>query len=252
MKKNKIYGVLFLTFIVFSLFSSISFVSAESFWDRWKKGAMDNADAKILIFILVAVVLIVLLSAIGLNVGLSILASILVAFILTAFVTPESVLGIFKSYDAVPLTIATILPLLIFFGLTYISVDKSDRTLMTLQIVAWLVFFLYLVFKLALYLVFVWGFWKEVPIISALIGSAATGKAGFSFPVYGTAEASYFMWALGIQILIAGLMFFKNGFFMNWAIKMTAGVSKSKAEMTASDLDTAVKFLKKVKSTATE
>lgn len=252
MEKKKVYSLLFLTFVVFSfILINTCLVSAQGFWTRWKEGAVDNADAKILIFLLVAIVLIVLLSAIGLGTGLSILASIFLAFILTAFVTPESVLGIFKSYDAVPLTIATILPLLIFFGLTYISVAKTDRTLMTLQIVAWLVFFLYLIFKLVLYFVFVMGFWKDVPIISSLVWSTAAGETGFSFPEYGTAQGSYFLWALIIQAIIAGLMSFKNGFFMNWAIKMTAGVSKNKANMTAQDLDTAVDFLKKVKTTAT-
>jgi len=184
----------------------------------------------------------VLLSAMGLGTGKSLLISIPIAVILTAFVTPESVIGIFKSYDTTSLTIATILPLLIFFALTYVSVVKESRTLMTIQIISWGIFFFYNAVK------FVFGGGLQ------FLGIYSGGKWNMftDLPLWGTTEGDWFWGATFIQGIIAALMFFKNGLFMNWAIKMTAGIDKGKADLTARDVETAVNFLKNVEKTATK
>ena len=132
MKKESIYGLVFLSFIVLSIvIVNVGMVSAQDFWENWKEGALDRIDAKILLFIMTAIIILVILNTLGVRkIGISLLISLPLSFILTAFVTPDSILGIFRSYEAVPLVIATILPLLLFFALTYLSVVKASRALM--------------------------------------------------------------------------------------------------------------------------
>jgi hypothetical protein len=169
-------------FILAILAVNLVMVSAQStpsdIWENWKQGTLENFDAKILILILTAIILLVILISIGLKTGLSLLISIPLAFLLTAFVTPDSVLGIIRSYEAVPLVIVTIIPLLLFFALTYLSVSKGKRTLMTVQLIAWWIYFAYTIIKLGAF--FLTAF-EWVP----------PGWTFINVPVWGTEQASY-------------------------------------------------------------
>ena len=244
--KKKLVLSLFVFGLMLSTIVMVSALDPDDFFKRWMEGALENSDAKILIFLLTAVVILVILMTLGLSTNRSLLISIPLGFLLTAFVTPESIIGIFKSYDSVPLTIATLLPLLLFFGLTYLSVSRTSRTLMTLQFVAWLVLLGYIVVKLILYGIISYALFDNWRTFQNVVQ-----EMGYQFPTPGTAEASFFGIAMFFQLIIALLMTVKNGFFMNWALKMTAGIDETKAGKKANDIKTAVDFLENIKKTAT-
>jgi hypothetical protein len=233
-KKALILPIFILTILVINLVM----VSAApiDLWERWKQGTLENLDAKILVLVLVAIIILVLLVSIGLNAGLSLLISIPFSFLLTAFVTPASVLGIIRSYESLPLTIMTILPLLLFFALTYLSVAKGNRTLMTVQLLAWWIYFAYVVIKLAAFWFTVWGW---VP----------SGWTFVNVPVWGTEEASYYAIAMLITAILSGLMAILNGFFMNWALARTMGVDSIAAKKTIADIKTGAKSLQELGKT---
>ncbi len=210
MRKKKVYGLIFLSFVVFSvILMSVGLVSAQGILDRWKEGALENLDAKILILILVAAIILVILVVIGLNTGLSLLISIPLAFILTAFVTPDAIIGVFKTYEPLPLIIATFIPLLVFFGLTYVAVMKGSRTAMTLQVFAWWAFFFYIIMRILISFAIGWGWVTEWEAVNV--------------PKWGTEQATWFWGATFVQGVIAGIMSIWNGYFMNWAVTLTAG-----------------------------
>jgi len=246
MKKERNKKVLILSLVLLSLIMiNLVLVAAQttstepSLWERWKAGALKNTDAKILILLMTMVIIYALLTMMDIGGGVAILISAPFAFVLTAFVTPESVLGIIRSYNTLPLAIATILPLIVLFLVTYVSVMKGSRSLMTLQLLGWAVYFLFNAFIFLAY----WG-WLDWIADPAMIASMV------SLPVAGGAEEGYFWFALLIRTVIAGIMTFSNGFFMNSAMRWTLGIDKavwkSKMKELGSGMDTLLELGKKM------
>jgi hypothetical protein len=218
-KKNQLMLLSFA--FLFVVLVSVSLVSAQfEFFERWYQGSVGELDAKILLLILVAVIILSILISLKLNAALSAIISIVLAFVITAFVTPDAVIGIFKSYEPVSLTIATLIPLLIFFALTGLAAYKGSRTLITVQLITWGIFFLYIAGKSLIALIIALG-WIE-------------GWTAINVPDFGTAEASYYWISTIITLIVAGIMTFSNGWFMNFAVKHLMGV---KSTATQTDLD---------------
>ncbi len=232
-EKSKYNKKVFILSLVLLSLIAVNFVlvtaaenSDPTLWQRWKEGLLDKTDAKILILIMTIVIIYSLVVMMDVSGGMALFISVPAGFVLTAFVTPESVLGIIRSYNTLPLAIATILPLIVLFLVTYVSVVKGSRSLMTLQLLGWGTYFLYNAFILVVY----WG-WLDNLVDPILL------RQMVSMPTAGGAEEGYFWMALIIRTIIAGLMTFLNGTFMNFAMRWTLGIDKAVWKEKMSQLD---------------
>ncbi|MBR9704927.1 hypothetical protein GOV12_05935 [Candidatus Pacearchaeota archaeon] len=175
-----------------------------SFWGRWKAGLLDSVDAKIMLFIMLTIISMIILNTAGLGGGKSFFISLPLAFLLTAFVSPAAVLGIFKTYETLPLLVATALPMILLFAFTYLAIKKNNGTLAVAQYLAWFLYGIINVVKLAI----VWYFW---------VNNWNVGKNGWdkvltemvTVPAGGV-ELYWFNVAIIISTLIAALMIFGN------------------------------------------
>ena len=207
--------------------------SEPSFFQRWVTSSFKNMDAKLLLWLMMFIVLLVLLQALGLGMGSALLISIPFSFILTAYVTPESIIGIFRSYQTLPLAFATFLPLAILFGLTYLSVIKGSRTLMTTQWLLWLIYGLFNAIKLIL------AFWVyNEGVYSDYFRQVVNLPADFSAP-----ESFWFWMAVIVATGVAGIMVFMGGRFMNWAVLRTTGMEDAAARKRFKEASNALKNL---------
>lgn len=216
-----------------STYSSASM--SDSFFTRWVAGLFTDRDAKILIWFLTAIVLFLIFYMMGLNIGLSFFVSIPAGFILSAFVTPAAVLGIMKSYDALPLVFLTFFPLAILFMVTYIAVIKGNRTLMTVQWLLWCIYFIYIFAKLFsfLYLDYGGGWLDWMGINDYVFKTFIT-----NLPQQGTQEYVWYWFNVIITSLVAAAMTFLNGVFMNFAMIRAIGIDKATARKALNDLTT--------------
>lgn len=191
-----------------------------TFFGRWFNQAFSKFDAKMILWIMMFIVLLVLLQSLGLGMGSSILLSIPASFVLVAYVTPESIIGVFRSYQTLPLVFATFLPLAILFGITYLSVVKGSRTLMTTQ---WLLWGIYTFYSFAKGLIVLLIYWDAIPTSLNRISEYV------SVPASGTEQFAWFLLALAVQIVVGMAMTFWSGKFMNWALTKTTGIENAAA-----------------------
>jgi hypothetical protein len=190
--------------------------TTDTFFGRWLHSSLDKLDAKLIMGLMMFIVLLILFQSMGLGFGTSLLLSIPASFILVAYVTPDSILGIFRTYQTLPLVFATFLPLAILFSLTYLSVIKGSRTLITTQ---WLLWLIYLVFSCVKALVAYLAYLDAIPkAYNAII-------TYMNFPQAGTEQLLWFYLALAIDVIVAGIMVIGSGKFMNWAVLKTAGMT---------------------------
>lgn len=246
--------ILLLSLFVLSVFIiNIILISAQSeepsLIQRWMDSALNQSDAKWLIFIMTAVVIYVLLVIADMSGGLALLISVPAGFVLTAFVTPDSVLGIIRSYNTLPLTIATILPLGVLFLATYLALIKGNRSLMTF---AWLFWIVYFVYNLAIWLVYLnntgylpWGRWAHLDgnVLAQMVNYP---EIGTSEGAASAAEVGYFWTALMIRIIISGIMSFWYGGLMNYAMYKTLGLKKAVFQEKLNEMDAGVDTLLKL------
>lgn len=230
-------------FIALSIFLilivSVILVSAQSedgFFARWREQNLNQLDAKLMIWFMVSIIVLAILMALGMNLGLSLLIAVPAGFILTAYVTPDSIIGIFRTYNTLPLALATLLPLGILFSLTYLSVSKASRSFMTFQWVAWAIYFFFNAFKL----VVAWLIYIEMPIADFVTESI------LSLPPQGTEQYVWFFIGLWATTIISGLMTFMNGHFMNWAMKMTIGLKKNATMADLARMKAGMKTLREI------
>lgn len=209
----------------------------ESFFQRWMNSTFTNVDAKVILFIMVVIVIFVILSAMGLSTGLSLLISIPFGFVLVAYVTPSAIIGIFRSFETLPLAIGTLLPVTILFGLTYLSVSKGSRTMMGMQLIFWGVYFFYNAMKL----IVAWAVWAE-----ALPTNFAAITTYVNVPTGGSTEAFWFWLALIVVTVISGIMTFMNGKFLNMALRLTMGVDQAATKKNINTMKDAMKGLKEL------
>ncbi|MEI6731042.1 MAG: hypothetical protein WCK90_00020 [archaeon] len=118
-------------------------------------GTIAGWVAKLIFFLIVMVVIILVLGNIlGVNNrGWVILLSGLISFLATAYLTPAEVLSVLTSYEALGLTITSLIPIALITGLSYQAatapVQGGGRVrLIMLQHFAWIMFGLYSLYKL--------------------------------------------------------------------------------------------------------
>lgn len=242
-KKVLVISLVLLAFVVINVMPVHAFFglddssfSPDSFWGRWFTKTVTGADAKVILLIMVVVVLYVLLSSMGMGTFKALLIAIPLSFVLTVYVTPESVLQIFRTYDTLPLTIIAVLPLIILLGFTYLSVAKGKRELMAMQLVLWMVFTALTAVKV-LYLWFGTGTLFS-PIFEMYLSTPPSTELLSPYAV-----------TLYIQLTIGLLMSLGNGFFLKWAMERTLGIENAAAYRSTSDVKTAIKDLGEIAKT---
>jgi len=194
--------------------------SQNTFMGRWLTSNLSHFDAKMILWLLMFILLLVILQSLGIGTVLSLVISIPVSFILVAYVTPDSIIGIFRSYDTIPLAFATFLPLAILFAITYLSVIKGSRSLMTTQWLLWLIYGILNGIKIILG-VFLW-FIEDKASWSTWTTNI---RDIISFPVnLSFSEAFWFWIAIIIGTAVSAVMVTMGGKFMNWAAIKTAGL----------------------------
>ena len=205
----------------------------DTFFGRWMNSAFKGSDAKFLLWLMLFVVLLIVLISLGLNMGFSMLISIPASFILIAYVTPDSIIGIFRSYETLPLVFATFLPLAILFAFTYLSVVKASRTLMTTQWLLWLIYLSFGIIKI---------------ILSLWVYNEGSYYQYLSIAITLPPEAeSFWYWAsTGTSVIVAGIMVIGSGAFMNWAVRKTIGLENSAATAKFKEATNALKSLAEI------
>jgi hypothetical protein len=201
-----------------------------SFYERWIAGNFKDSQAKLLLWLMIFVVLLVLLMGLELHMGPALLISIPASFILVAYVTPASIIGVFKSYETLPLVLATFLPLAVLFAFTYLSIVKASRTLMTTQWLLWMIYFGFVVIKIAL---------------SLWVYNDNAYSEYFTQVITLPPEAeSFWYWTSTVTGgIVAGIMTFGSGAFMNWAVLKTAGMEDAAAAKKFRQAKSAIKHL---------
>jgi hypothetical protein len=209
--------------------------TSSGFFDRWVSGAFHDRDAKIIVWFITTIVLFLIMYAAMDQIAVPFFISIPGGFLLSAFVTPASVIGIIRSYDTLPLVFLTFLPLGVLFMVTYISVVKGNRTLMTTQWLLWCIYFVYIFVKLFCFLYLFYGGgwldWLNIP--DYVFQTFLT-----NLPEAGTQAYVWFWFTILISTLISAAMAFLNGVFMNFAMVRSIGIDKSKARESLSNLQT--------------
>jgi len=154
---NKKLIALSLTFLVLSIFLINLGSSVEPFdiiketFSKWGSGGglgdiMARGLLAIIVFLLISVGL-SHIPSIGKQKGVVILISAIIAFIATAYFTPQEITAILTSYTALGLTVSTILPFLILAGFTYNAIKQQDIVLSMLSQIAWGLFALYGIYR---------------------------------------------------------------------------------------------------------
>lgn len=231
-KKVLILSLVLLSLIIINFVSVAAQEAAasDSFFDRWVAGNIKDSQAKLLLWLMLFVILLLLLQALGVGFSGSLLISIPASFILVTFVTPASIIGVFKSAQTLPLVLATFLPLSILFAFTYLSVVKASRTLMTTQWFLWLIFLVYSVLRI-FFSAWVYWEWGYMEYMSQVI----------TLP---TEAESFWYWAsIFAQTIIAAIMVIGSGSFMNWALMKTAGIEDAAAARKFRQAKNALKHL---------
>ena len=228
--------LVFLELILISAQTTPYEPSKETFFGRWFNGAFTHFDAKMILWLMMFILLLVILQSLGVGMGISILLSIPFSFILVAYVTPDAIIGVFRSYEALPLAFATFLPLGIFLAITYLSVIKASRALMTTQWLLWLIYGIFNTIKIFFGLWIYWDMWW-IPEVRQIINY----PADFSSP-----EAFWFWVALVIAAGVAWTMVFAGGTFMNFAVKKTVGMENVAAQKRLQEATDAVKNMSKL------
>jgi len=223
-KKVLLLSLVLLSFIIISLVLVYAADSGSSttdpngsFFDRWVSGTFKDYQAKMLLWLMMFAVLLVLLNSLGISMPFCFLISIPASFILVAYVTPDSIIGVFKSYQTLPLVLATFLPLAILFAFTYLSVVKASRTLMTTQWLLWLIYGSFIVMKI----IISWWVWN---------GNVWYEYLSQVVTLPTPAESFWYWSSMGTSAVVATIMVFASGHFMNWAILKTAGLEDAAAK----------------------
>jgi hypothetical protein len=209
-----------------------------SYFQRWVCGTFKDSQAKILLFILMFALLYMLIYSLSNNTLYCFLLGLPSAFILTAYVTPGAIIGIFKSYETLPLTIATFLPLGILFGVTYMAITKQKKVLITSQWLLWCIYFGYNALRLCM-IFWVWtdGTWSKNirEIINMPMDLSGAGSEIFWF------------WCSAIVVtVVSGFMVFAGDKLVDFAMRKTASleddVAKAKMKKAAGAINNLGQF----------
>lgn len=198
------------------------------FFTVWKDGNISEGSAKVLVLILLATLLLTITTAARIPPYFGIPLSLVASFLLTAYVKGEALIGIFWSYDALPLTVATFLPLLALFGFTYVAMLRRSVVLMTMQWIVWIIYFFYSLSKPVLYFI--------LSSYGYNIGGIDWPSDVVAIPAYGTTQFLYFLIASGINIIIAIVMTFANGRILKRAYKHLKEMEEVTVEQNVADV----------------
>lgn len=206
MKQKKIYSLIGLTCIVLLLSLNIILAQmpedstygkegakwiAGTFSDffsesGWTGGNMSANIAKIFFFVMIALVIYLVIGSIFPHQQIiMMILSALISFLATAYITPDEVYSLLISYTALGLTITTLIPLLILFGLTYKAVTATEGQvqLIMVQWFAWILFAAYSFYRFIYD--FFWGKEGSTFMNFMLLGTAivAAVMAVFDKPI---------------------------------------------------------------------
>lgn len=188
----------FLAFLILGLFAVSMFagivsakfgdtgLSLPQFIKDWQLGNLDPGFAKLGMFVIICIFIILIIENMFPNGGnYNIAVSVIVAFLATAYITPQEVLSLMLSYTALGLTITTLIPLILLFGLTYQAAQpKSHMGLVMLQWFAWILYLIYTMYK-------VFSAW----------GSQQTYSGMVAIIIFGSAIAAFLVTVFNRQIL---------------------------------------------------
>lgn len=122
-------------------------------YNKWKTGTLDNNSApmaKVLVFILIAIVILLAIQTIIPGNWWAYPLAIIVAILGTFTIKPAEIFSLLISYNALAMTITTLIPFIMLFGLTYRAATAEGSSKVQLQLLqwfAWLTFTAYMVYK---------------------------------------------------------------------------------------------------------
>lgn len=157
MEKRKLVGVLILGLLFVNMFAG--FVAAENALSRsfnnlfqsWQAGNVGANVAKILFAVVIGLLIFLLLySLIKKYVIVIGIISAVLSFLFTAYIAPEEIYSLLNSYSAAGLAVITLIPLALFGSLTWLYIQKKDTALWLLQLVGWITYGTYLVYRVVI------------------------------------------------------------------------------------------------------
>lgn len=163
-KAGKVFALILFSILFVSLISTV--VSAAGEWSGafrtlftdWSGGNLGANTAKIFFFVMVSLLIYLLLSGImPKNATIVMILSGIVSFLATAYITPSEIYSILISYSALGLTLTTLVPLAILFGLTYRAASTGNVQMAMLQYFGWILFAVYSVYRF----IYDWAYAQE-------------------------------------------------------------------------------------------
>lgn len=135
--------------------------------DAWENGTMEATVAKYLLFALLTIFLLTILNTADFPPTwiAKAIFSLAIAFIGIAYVTPAEVLGVVQGYSALALALIVIIPFMIlmfFSAQLLVGKNKLNVGSLLLQRMLWIMFSLFLLYKLVL-VAFAWFGWVDLP-----------------------------------------------------------------------------------------
>lgn len=161
MEKKRLLGLFIFSLFAISLFTG--FASAQTFNDwfgenvfspaqdmfiSWQEGDFNIALAKWLFLFLITLVIFTLteyIDFLGKSKTIKVTFSLIVAFLATAYLTPENIYTMLTAYGALGIVIGGIIPFIIIAAFSYKQHEKGNVMLSKL---IWIAFIIFLVYKL--------------------------------------------------------------------------------------------------------
>lgn len=140
---------------------STPLVQGNTVWDpvadmfsNWSEGRISINIAKYIFFFMIFIILFAVAGFLPFfegekTFGIRVIFSLLVAFLATAYITPEEVFVLLTSYTALGLAIGSIIPFIFLFFLTVKASEKGGPVVF-LQYFSWLAFTTWMVYKFIL------------------------------------------------------------------------------------------------------
>jgi len=217
-----IFGLLLGSFLV----GVVSAGPFDDFKERWTLGkGLTAIEGKLFLVLVMTIIVTAALFGLGLPGVIAFVLGLLVSILFTSYVAPDAIIGIFTSYDILPLMISILLPIIFLFGFSAFAAWRGSRVLMGLQLVFWAVAFIIYAGMAVVQLPTFWGGdWFGWSLIST---KSLTAN-----------QLQYWWMKIAAGVVITFIMTFFNGWFLNFAAKHFLGI---KGEISEANISTAIR-----------
>ncbi len=121
--------------------------SIKNWFANWQEGQLDVNIAKFLFFVMIALIIYMIISQMFHRPYISWPVSIIIAFLSTAYITPNEVFSLLTAYTALGITISVFLPLVVLLAFTFVGQEISPEKIVIGYFI-WIFFLAVLTYRL--------------------------------------------------------------------------------------------------------